>query len=417
MQIRKHMQFWVLAMAMLVLFAGSGSAEKKQLTMWLPFDQVSAWSKDFIADFESNNPDIELSVEIMRVTLMREKLLVTMAAGTAPDIVYEAANMVFPFIQQGIMLPLDDYLKTSSIEGDLIPGVIDAFRVNGKTWALPYSIWPLGDVYNMTVMDNAGVAQPTNWDEMLRATRRLTQVDQSGVKVYGNVRILNNIRAFNYLDLEMEQLGAIGVPPESATANINNDAGRKALSYLVDIVQSGMPDGRTPNLAEMLQNKITIYHMVPGWDLVQIADQVAALDLDIAYTRMVGPETGSNIVMYNAGSLYITQSCKNPDAAWRVIEAFMEPNTLKKHILAHGASLSMRRSHVFDEQLRSFPFAQQLMGTLIEPLSLGSRHPFYANFRDIAGGFILQALKGQLSIPSALEQAERAINVVLSDFM
>jgi ABC-type glycerol-3-phosphate transport system substrate-binding protein len=132
---------------------------------------------------------------------------------------------------------------------------------------------------------------------------------------------------------------------------------------------------------------------------------------------MVGPETGKDIVMYNAGSLYITQSCKNPDAAWRVIEAFMEPTTLKNHILAHGASLSMRRSHIFDDQLRSFPFAQQLMGTLIEPLSLGSRHPFYANFREIAGGFILQALKGQLSIPAALEQAERAINVVLSDFM
>lgn len=414
---RKHMQFWVLVMAMLALFAGSGSAEKKQLTMWLPFDQLSDWSKDFIAEFESNNPDIELSVEIMRVTLMREKLLVTMAAGMAPDIVYEAANMVFPLIQQGFMLPLDDYLKTSGIEGDLIPGVIDAFRVNGRTWALPYSIWPLGDVYNMTVLGNAGVAQPTNWDEMLRATRRLTQVDQSGVSVYGNVRILNNIRAFNYLDLEMEQLGVIGVPPQSATASINSDAGRTALSYLVDIVQAGMPDGRTPGLAEMLQNKIAIYHMVPGWDLVRIADQVAALDLDIAYTRMVGPETGKDIVMYNAGSLYITQSCKNPDAAWRVIEAFMEPTTLKNHILAHGASLSMRRSHIFDDQLRSFPFAQQLMGTLIEPLSLGSRHPFYANFREIAGGFILQALKGQLSIPSALEQAERAINVVLSDFM
>ncbi|MGI6543658.1 MAG: ABC transporter substrate-binding protein [Limnochordia bacterium] len=163
---RKHMQFWVLVMAMLALFAGSGSAEKKQLTMWLPFDQLSDWSKDFIAEFESNNPDIELSVEIMRVTLMREKLMVTMAAGMAPDIVYEAANMVFPLIQQGFMLPLDDYLKTSGIEGDLIPGVIDAFRVNGRTWALPYSIWPLGDVYNMTVLGNAGGEQreAVGWD-------------------------------------------------------------------------------------------------------------------------------------------------------------------------------------------------------------------------------------------------------------
>jgi ABC-type glycerol-3-phosphate transport system substrate-binding protein len=414
---RRHTILAVLVTVILWLFAGSVSAEKVKLTMWLPFNQLSEWAKSFTATFNANNPDIELSIEIMGVTIMREKIVVNTAAGVAPDIVYEAANMIFPLIQQGFMLPLDDYLKTSNIGSDLIPGVIDAYKVNGKTWALPYSIWPLGDVYNMTVLGNSGVTKPTNWDEMIKATRKLTQVNQGVVSVYGSVRTLNAIRAFNYLDLAMEQLGTTSIPPQSAVATINNEASRKALAYLAEEVQAGMPDFRAVNLTAMLQNKVAMYHMVAGWDLVKIADQVAAFDLDIEYDRMVGPETGKDMVMYNAGSLYITTSCKYPDAAWRVIEAFMEPNTLKNHVLAHGASLSMRRSHILDEQLRSFPFAQQLMGTLIEPLSLGSRHPYYSNFRDVAGNFLLQALKGELSIPSALEQAERVINIVLKDLM
>jgi ABC-type glycerol-3-phosphate transport system substrate-binding protein len=54
------------------------------------------------------------------------------------------------WILSELALPNDRYLNAMPDRSDLIPDAVHALRYNGKTWALPFSIWPIGDLYNST---------------------------------------------------------------------------------------------------------------------------------------------------------------------------------------------------------------------------------------------------------------------------
>ena len=105
--------------------------------------------------------------------------------------------------------------------------------------------------------------------------------------------------------------------------------------------------------------------------------------------------------------LFIPRTSNNPDAAWRVIEAFLAPQNLKGYLLAHGAALPARRSLHTDRDLRALPWNTELMTVLQPPiLAYGNRHFYATDFRTQAGAHFKEAILGLKSVEAALEQAQ-----------
>ena len=125
-------------------------------------------------------------------------------------------------------------------------------------------------------------------------------------------------------------------------------------------------------------------------------------------------DAGAEIVLVDTGTLMLVSGTPNPDAAWRVMEAWVAPENLKAYLLAHGGSLPVLKSLMNDPDLLALPFAEQLIELFGHRVTTyGAKHPLYREFRTQAGEFLQRALNDEMPIESALEQAEQVVNQVV----
>ncbi|MGI6610193.1 MAG: ABC transporter substrate-binding protein [Limnochordia bacterium] len=391
------------------------------IVMWFSSQPVpvTEWAETFQDTFNERNPDIRLSVEMHpRVSALREKLIVAVAGGVAPDIFYESSNVMSQWILSELALPIDRYLNAMPDRSDLIPDAVRALRYGGKTWALPFSVWPIGDLYNIDMFEGSGLARPASWKELEMSARRLLQVGEGGqITLFGYRKPHNELANFLDLQLAMEQLGSTAIATEGTKSNLRTDVARQALTYMRDIVQAGMPNSAGgSDLASILGGKVAVQHMYPGYELIDLADQISAAGLNLEFHRYVGPETKKDLVHHNAGTFFIVSSTRNPDEAWRVLQAFLERRTLKGYLMAHGSCLSVRLSQRTDPDLLARPYCSSLIAALVSPITTyGPNNPYYPHFRQPAGAFLRQAVNGELAIETALEQAADVMDVIVAD--
>lgn len=412
----------VLWLGILVLSVLTVSvAGKTPIVMWFSSQPVpvSEWAVTFQDAFNQRNPDIQLSVEMHpSVSALREKLIVAVAGGAAPDIFYESSNVMSQWIISELALPIDRYLDAMPDRSDLIPDVVRALRYDGKTWALPFSVWPIGDLYNVDMFEGSGLARPRVWRELEASARRLLQVGQGGqITVFGYRKPHNELANFLDLQLAMEQLGSTCITTEGTKSNLRTDVARQALTYMRDIVQAGMPNSSGGgDLAAILGGRVAVQHLYPGYELINLADQITAAGLRLEFHRYVGPEASRDLVHHNAGTFFVVSSSKHPDQAWRVLQAFIERNTLKSYLMAHGSCLSIRLSQRTDADLLARPYCSSLIAALISPItSYGPNNPYYPAFRQPAGAFLRRAVNGELAIETALEQAADVMDIIVAE--
>lgn len=118
----------------------------------------------------------------------REKLLVQMATGNAPDIFYFERSLLNRLVNIGALLPLDAYYARDVNFADFLPA-FDSSRVGGRLYAFPgmgggYRIDGLfvnRDTFNAAglVVPGPKIEQALTYKQLVDVTRRLT-IDRSG---------------------------------------------------------------------------------------------------------------------------------------------------------------------------------------------------------------------------------------------
>lgn len=141
-----------------------------------------AWSRETIKAFEAKHPDIKVEV----VYGDMQKLLVSVAGGSVPDVIHIDGGLVPLYAQNGLFRPLDDLIRNDK-GFDLrqyFPELLRAMQWKGKQYALPRAWGAVALVYNRTLMDEAGVPYPGEswtWDTLVAAGKKLTR-DLNGDK-------------------------------------------------------------------------------------------------------------------------------------------------------------------------------------------------------------------------------------------
>lgn len=137
--------------------------------------------------FEQEHPDIH--VDVMPVAWgdeYYEKLSVAVAADSAPDVALMHATKIAEFVEGGFLRELtDDELRAAGIdEEDYFPIPWQASTYEGKVYALPFDIHPIGLYINRRVLAEAGVdpTAPGSGQELFELARRLNRdADGDGV--------------------------------------------------------------------------------------------------------------------------------------------------------------------------------------------------------------------------------------------
>mgnify|MGYP002735311161 CR=1 FL=1 len=125
----------------------------------------AAWEQ-LVADFEAENPDIDVQLNIMDregyKTAIRNFLTTD-----PPDVAnWYPANRMKPFVDAGLFMDISDVYKDNGLDTQLA-STMPIVTQDGKQWMVPYTYYQWGMYYNKTVYEQVGATVPATWDEFI----------------------------------------------------------------------------------------------------------------------------------------------------------------------------------------------------------------------------------------------------------
>jgi raffinose/stachyose/melibiose transport system substrate-binding protein len=152
----------------------SGSSGPVTVTWWhnSNTDPGKAYYEKVAKDFQSSHPGVTIQVNAMQHEDMLTKLDAAFQSGDAPDVYMErGGGELADHVEAGLTKDLSESAK--DVIGTL-GGNVAGFQVDGKTYALPFSLGVVGFWYNKSLFEKAGITNPpTSMDELSAAVDKL----------------------------------------------------------------------------------------------------------------------------------------------------------------------------------------------------------------------------------------------------
>lgn len=167
--------------------AVEGDFSDAELTVFIyAQDHEKAVYQSLIDKF-SESTGATVTFEVTTSDEYGQKILAYKAADDMPDIFYTGPEAVPANVDDGYLLPLDDYVD-AEVVANLWGGVNGAYRYDGVTagngegslYCLPKDFSTFAFAYNKTMFDEAGLAYPDpanpyTWEEFLEVCQQLTK--------------------------------------------------------------------------------------------------------------------------------------------------------------------------------------------------------------------------------------------------
>jgi ABC-type glycerol-3-phosphate transport system substrate-binding protein len=169
-----------LALA-LALLPPAASAQEKKIVPFLTAESSPEAVKqilDLIAQFEEQNPDIGIELQLMSNDIRAARIINSVAVGDELGIFEIERRLVPDFTQAGYLLPLDSIVESVG-EENFIPGSLLYWPFDGRLYQFTSDL-SAGTLYwRKDLFEEAGLAEPDSYERLLEASERLD--GQNGV--------------------------------------------------------------------------------------------------------------------------------------------------------------------------------------------------------------------------------------------
>ena len=159
-----------------------------ELTVWFG-------REDFIPDdrfeaFHRQYPNIRVKFDVIPLEQVLTEAATAISAGVGPDMIQTDSRRIPPLAEGQLILPMDEYIERWRREAPdnfaaLSSSAWDHAQHGGATYGVSVFAGPFNHVYRLDWLQEAGLAVPTNWEEVLEVARRLKRADRLGYSVRG----------------------------------------------------------------------------------------------------------------------------------------------------------------------------------------------------------------------------------------
>ncbi|MDQ3699709.1 MAG: extracellular solute-binding protein, partial [Chloroflexota bacterium] len=344
-----------------------------------------------------------------------QKILVTNAAGTPPSIARGKDYFTGDLAQQGLVEPLDNWLKGQKevTPEQYLPAIWGNVIYKGTVIGLPlYSfVRPLW--YNIALFREAGLMQgdkpvvADTWQDWARLSRQLTQPSKGiwGTQLYSYSGEDATTAWVNYLIQSGGQL----INAERTKYTFNSPAGIEALQFLTDLIvkdracrgpKDDNPDG---------VRKVAMWNAIGDAKYNQYPKNIP----DLQYNLTMVPKNKNRGVIARGQGLYMMKSGKNKEGAWALMRfAGRDENS---HNFTQAISLGPAKTVNFTKE----PYVSNPEWKVnLDQFRVKENvfQPIYGGYTDGAKAIateLVAAYTGQKSAKDALADAERQATLLL----
>lgn len=136
--------------------------------------KTADWWADFEKKFEQANQDIDLVVDCVSWNDIYTVVNTRIANGQAPDLLN--IDVFADYQADGLLLPAEEWCSAETY-AKFYPAFLDQSVVDGTVWAVPDLASARAMYYNKDILEAAGVAVPTTWEELKAACEALKAYD------------------------------------------------------------------------------------------------------------------------------------------------------------------------------------------------------------------------------------------------
>ena len=196
--------------------------------------QFTPYFTELIGNFKTANPDITVKWEDVPWDAMQSKILTSISAKTAPDVVNLNPNFASQLAGKNAWLDLSSKVSPD-IQKQYLPKIWQANTLNNLSFGIPWYLTTRVTIYNQDLLKKAGItAPPATYEELAKVAKTIK--DKTGK--YAFFITFSPGDSGEVLE-SMVQMG-VKLVDEQGKAAFDTPEGLAAFKYWVDLYQQGL---------------------------------------------------------------------------------------------------------------------------------------------------------------------------------
>lgn len=305
----------------------SSASGKVKITWWdtMTSDASVAALTKIISDYESKHPNVKIERTFVSNSDIKTKLLLGSIGTDGPDIVWIDSPDHQSYAAAGILADLTPEIEKWGQAKEYFEGPWSSTIYEGKNYGVPVGSNNLALYYNTDMFTAANLVPPKTWEELKEAAEKLTKADVFGFAVSA---VKTEEATFQFLPFLYQAGSDVTDFDSQGTLDAVNLyqylSSKKYMSS--EVITQKQADVATQFAAGKVAMMVNGTWQIPflknnatvNWDVVQLPQNKQA-------GTILGGENWA-----------ITNSSKNKDVAWDIIQFANEPERLKAFLKTNG---------------------------------------------------------------------------------
>jgi multiple sugar transport system substrate-binding protein len=364
--------------------------------------------------FERQEPGVHVRVQQIPWSAAHEKLLTAWVGGSMPDVFQLGDTWIPEFVALGALEPLDARIAASREvrPEDYFGGILEAARIDGRTWALPWYVDTRVLFYRSDLLARAGVREtPRTWAEWVDAFERLRR---DGLARHALLLPLGEWEVPVVLAV---QRGATLLRDDARFGDFESPAFRDAMRFYGSLFERGLaPRAGAAEIANLYQDFASGFfaaYVTGPWNLGEFARRMPPALAEAWSTAPIPALDAAHPSVSIAGgaSLALARGSQRAELGWRLIEFL---STREHQVAFHALSgdLPPRASAWQAPSLRDDPRAQAFRIQLEHVRSM-PRIPEWERIASEIGETAEAVVRGDEPLEPALARLDARTDAIL----
>jgi multiple sugar transport system substrate-binding protein len=369
--------------------------------------------QQLLPEFERRHPGVRVRVQQIPWSAAHEKLLTAFVGRALPDVFQLGSTWIPEFVAIDALEPLDAHLSAGAEPGDYFAGILDANRIDGATYGVPWYVDTRLLFYRTDLLAAAGFADaPADWASWLAAMAAVKQ--RAG---RGNYAMLLPVSEWQPPVILALQRGATLLRDGDRYGDFQSAAFRTAFAFYLDIFRRGLApasaEGQVANLYQDFAAGFFAFYISGPWNIGEFSTRLPpAMQGRWTTAPMPAPEPGQpGISIAGGASLALSRAARDKESAWQLIEYLAEPATQIEFYRLTG-DLPARRSAWDDPALAGNRYAQAFR-TQLQHLRTPPKIPEWERIASRITDCAEAAVRGDMSVDEALAALDRDVDRLL----
>lgn len=394
----------------------SGGSKPVDISVWHYWDGANADAFDsLVAEYNKSQSRVHVTTSNVPNADFLTKLKTSASSQSLPDIAVGDLVWVPQVAQIGELADLSSFMEDKILK-DINPALKTYGSLNGKQVSVPVSANNLAYMYNRDLFSQAGLdpdKPPTTWEELAKQGAQIHEkTGKPGYDLFTEAGDNGEGLTWNF-QVSLWQAGGEFLTKDNSAAAFNSPQGLKALEFWKKLIDSGV--SRYAGWGEF--EKGAGGSAQEGSWMVGIWAPDPPFNFDTA--PLPYPEGGVQATNLGGEQAMVFKNSEERSAASAdFISWFLQDTQVKKWSQKTGmipvtqsvADSEDYRSWVEKNEPRLLPYIQQMKYARTRPNTALYPKISYAFAKEIE-----RAFAGEVSAQEALDNAEKAVNKIISN--